>query len=52
MTTNALLAHVKAQTNELGLAELGTLTVQAASRSLRNASDRQMARPLSGSERP
>ena len=52
MATNALLAHVKAQANELGLAELGTITVQAASRSLRDASDHQMAHPLSGFERP
>ena len=52
MATNALLAHVKAQANELGLAELGTITVQAASRSLRDASDHQMAHPLSRFERP
>ena len=52
MATNALLTHVEAQANELGLAELGTIPAQAASRSLRDASNHQIARPLSGFERP
>lgn len=52
VVTKALLTHVRAHANELGLAELGATTMQAASRSLRDASDNQMARPLSKLERP
>lgn len=52
MVTKALLTHVRAQANELGLAELGATNMQAASGALRDASDYQMARPLPGFERP
>jgi hypothetical protein len=52
MVTKALLTHVRAHANELGLAELGATTMQAASRSLRDTPDNQMARPLPGFERP
>ena len=50
--TQALLTHVRTQANELGLADLGTTTMQAAPRSLRDTPDNQMARPLSRFERP
>jgi hypothetical protein len=43
--THALLTHVRAHANELGLAELGARNQQAASGSLRDASGDQMARP-------
>ena len=43
--THALLTHVRAQANELGLAELGARNQQAGSRSSRDTSDDQMARP-------
>ena len=52
MVTNALLTHVRAQANELGLAELGATTMQAASRSLRDTPDNQMARSVPGFEHP
>jgi hypothetical protein len=50
--TQALLTHVKSQATELGLADLGETTVQAALRSLRDTPDNQMARPVMGIERP
>jgi hypothetical protein len=52
MATKALLTHVRAHVNELGLAELAATTMQAAPRSLRDTSDNQMARPLPGFESP
>jgi len=52
MVTKALLTHVRAYANELGLAELGAATMQSASQSLRNTPDEQMARPIAGFERP
>jgi hypothetical protein len=52
MVTKALLTHVRAHANELGLAELGATTMQAASRSLRDTPENQIARPLPGFERP
>jgi hypothetical protein len=48
----ALLTHVRTQANELGLADLGTTTMQAAPRSLRDTSDNQIARPVPRFERP
>jgi hypothetical protein len=50
--TQALLTHVKSQATELGLADLGETTVQAALRSLRDTPDNQMARPVTGIGRP
>lgn len=50
--TQALLTHVRAQTNELELANLGATTMQAGPRSLRETPDNQMARPVPGVERP
>jgi hypothetical protein len=52
MVTKALLTHVRAHVNELGLDELGATTMQAASQSSRDTPDNQMARPLPGFERP
>lgn len=52
MVTKALLTHVMAHANELGLAELGATTMQTASRSSRDTLDEQMARPIPGFERP
>lgn len=52
MVTKALLTHVKAHANELGLAELGATTVQNASRSSHDTPDDQVARPQPGFERP
>jgi hypothetical protein len=46
MVTKALLIHVRAHVNELGLAELGATTMQAASQSSRDTPDNQMARLL------
>jgi hypothetical protein len=40
IVTKALLTHVRAHANELGLAELGAMHTQTVSRSLRDASDR------------
>ncbi len=50
--TQALLTHVKSQATELGLADVGEATIQAALRSLRDTPDNQMARPATGIERP
>jgi len=50
--TQALLTHVRSQANELGLAELGAPTMQAASQSLLDTPDNQMARPVPRFERP
>ena len=50
--TQALLTHVRTQANELGLADLGEPTMQAAPRSLRDTPDNQMARPVPRLERP
>lgn len=52
MVTKALLTHVKAHANELGLAELGATTMQNASRSSHDTPDDQVARPQPGFERP
>ena len=41
--TKALLTHVRAHANELGFAELGALSKRTVSRSLHDASDRQIA---------
>jgi hypothetical protein len=46
MVTKALLTHVRAHVNELGLAELGATTMQAASDSSRDTPDNPMAGPL------
>ena len=50
--TQALVTHVRSQATELGLADLGETTIQAAQRSSRDMPDNQMARPLPASERP
>jgi hypothetical protein len=50
--TQALVTHVRSQATELGLADLGATTIQAALRSLRDTPDHQMARPVTGIERP
>jgi hypothetical protein len=52
LVTQALLTHVRSQATELGLADLGATTMQAAPRSFRDTPDYQMARPLSKLERP
>ena len=52
MVTKALLTHVRAHANELGLAELGATTMQTASRSSRDTPDEQMARPIPRFEHP
>jgi hypothetical protein len=52
MVTKTLLTHVRAYVNKLGLAELGAITMQAASRFSRDTPDDQMARPQPGFERP
>jgi hypothetical protein len=52
MVTRALLTHVRRHANELGLAELGTRTQHAASRSSREELDHQMAQSLLELERP
>ena len=52
MVTKALLTHLRASPNELGLSELGALNKRAISRSPDDASDHQMARPLPGAEHP
>lgn len=52
IVTKALLTHVRAHANGLGFAELGALSKRTVARSLHDASDRQMARPLPGIERP
>jgi hypothetical protein len=50
--TQALVTYVRSQATELGLADLGATTIQAALRSLRDRPDNQMARPLPRFERP
>lgn len=50
--TQALLTHVRSQATELGLADLGETTIQAAPRSLRDRPDNQMARPVPRFARP
>ena len=50
--TQALLTHVRTEANELGLADLGAPTMQAAPRFLPDTPDNQMARPLPRVERP
>ena len=52
MVTEALLTHVRAQANRLGLAELGIFNKRTASRSLPIESDYHMAQPVPGGERP
>jgi hypothetical protein len=52
MVTEALLTHVRAQANRLGLSELGIFNKQTASRSLPIESDHHMAQPVPGGERP
>jgi hypothetical protein len=52
MVTKALLTHVRAHANKLGLAELGATIMQAASRSLPDTPENQVARPVPGFERP
>ena len=52
LVTQALLTHVRSQANELGLADLGATTKQAALRSFRDTPDYEMARSLSKLERP
>jgi hypothetical protein len=52
MVTKALLNHVRAHVNELGLAELRATTMQAASQSTRETPDNPMAGPIPGFERP
>lgn len=52
MVTHALLTHVRAHANEVGLAELGARNQRTASRSLRDGSDHQMAQPSPVVERP
>jgi hypothetical protein len=50
--TQALVTHVRSQANELGLADFGATTIQAALRSLRDTPDDQMVRPVVRLERP
>ncbi len=50
IVTKALLTHVRAHVNELGLAELGATTMQAASDSSRDTPDNPMAGPFTGVE--
>jgi hypothetical protein len=50
--TQTLVTHVKSQATELGLADLGATTIQAALGSLRDTPANQMARPVAGIERP
>ncbi len=52
MVTHALLIHVLAQANEVGLAELGAGHRQAASRFLRDRSDHQQTQLSPEVERP
>ncbi|MEO8341113.1 MAG: hypothetical protein ABI604_15610 [Nitrospirota bacterium] len=52
MVTKALLAHVSAYADELGFAGRGIFNQQTVSQSLHDASDQQMARPVTGVERP
>jgi hypothetical protein len=50
--TQALVTHVRSQATELGLADQGETTIQAALRSLRDTPGNQIARPVTGIERP
>jgi hypothetical protein len=52
MVTKDLLTHIRAHVNELGLAELGATSMQAASQSWRDTPNEQIATPLPGFERP
>jgi hypothetical protein len=52
MVTRALLTHVRAHANELGLAELGTRNQQAASRSSREEFDHYRPQSIPELERP
>jgi hypothetical protein len=52
MVTKALLTRVRAQANELGLAELGATNMQAASWFLREGFDQHRAQSLPELERP
>lgn len=52
LVTQALLTHVRSQASELGLADLGATTMQAAPRFLRDTPDNQMAHPVPRLERP
>ena len=46
--TQALLTHVRTLAIELGLADLGATTMQGVPRLLRDTSDNQMARSVTG----
>lgn len=50
--TQALLTHVRSQATELGLSDLGETTIQAAQQSSRDMPANQIARPITGIERP
>lgn len=52
IVTKALLTHVRAHPNELGFGELGASNQRRILRSLDDAPDHQMARPLPGTEHP
>lgn len=52
MVTKALLTHVRAQANELGLAELGGFNKRNVLQSRHDTSNHHMARPVPGGERP
>jgi hypothetical protein len=52
MVTRALLTHVRAHANELGLAELGAKNQHAASRSSREEFDHYRAQSIPELERP
>ena len=52
MVTQALLFHVRAQANELGLAELGRFNKWTVSQSWNDTSNHHMARPVPGGEHP
>jgi hypothetical protein len=50
MVTKSLLSHVRAHVDELGLAQVGATTMQAASQSSSDTLDKPMAGPLRGFE--
>ena len=50
--TQALVTHVRSQINELGLADFGATTIQAALRSLHDTPNDQMAPPIVRLEHP
>jgi hypothetical protein len=52
MVTQALLSHVRAQANELGLAELGRFNKRTVSQSRNDTSNHHKARPVPGGEHP